>query len=167
MTTPLVLRKPKPSLQAFNLVEVVVAMGISVFVLVVLLALYSMGIRVNHESAAQIQAGNLASLIISSRSASPTNLVNLSNLAIPAASLTGPFTNAYPHNQLTNYVGTDGMLTTAAQAAYIVSCQAGTNQVTGPYIAQVYLMLSWPVQVSQTNAVASDHYEITTYIPLR
>ncbi len=158
---------PPASIQAFSLVEVVVALAISVFVLVVLLGLYGTGMRVNRDSEARIQAANLASLIISSRIAAPTNTVNLPNLAIPSAAVTRAFTNAYAGNQLTNYIGADGMLTTAAQAAYVVSCKAGTNQVTGPNVAQVYLMLSWPVQVSPTNAGASDHYEVTTYIRFR
>jgi len=160
MRIPSALRSPRPGIRAFSLVEVVVALGICVFVLVTIMGLYSTGMRVNRESQNQIQEANLASLIIASRRAAPTNA---SQLAIPASALTGPFTNAYPNGQLTNYVGSDGMITNAANAAYVVSCRAGTNAMTGPNTAQVYLMLSWPAQANP--AVSSDHYEVTTYIP--
>jgi type II secretory pathway pseudopilin PulG len=154
------MRRPKPGIRAFSLVEVVLALGICVFVLVTIMGLYSTGMRVNRESENQIQEADLASLIISSRRAAPTNSVPL---AIPASALTGPFTNAYPNGQLTNYVGSDGMITNTANAVYLVSCRAGTNAMTGPNMAQVYLMLSWPAQANP--AASSDHYEVTTYIP--
>ncbi len=156
------LRRPRPGIRAFSLVEVVLALGICVFVLVIILGLYSTGLRVNRESENQIQEADLASLIIASRRAAPTNT---SQLAIPASSLTNAFTNAYAGGaQLTNFVGSDGLLTNAANAVYLVSCRAGTNAMTGPNIAQVYLMLSSPAQGNPA-AVSSDHYEVTTYIP--
>jgi type II secretory pathway pseudopilin PulG len=167
MSATLIHHRPDSAIAAFSLVEVVIALGVCVFVLVVLLGLYGTGIRVNRESESQIQAGNLVSLILSSRSASPTNQVNLTRLAIPVSAMTNAYTNAYAGNSATSYVGNDGLLTNAANASYIVTCMAGTNATSGPNIAQVYLMLSWPVQVSQANAGASDHYEVTTFIPFR
>ena len=157
------LRRPQPGIRAFSLVEVVLALGISVFVLVIIMGLYSTGLRVNRESENQIQEANLASLIIAARRANPTNA---SQLAIPASSLTNAYTNAFANGtQLTNYIGSDGLLTNAANAVYTVSCKAGTNTMTGPNLAQVYMMLSWPAQANPTNA-SSDHYEVTTYIPV-
>ncbi len=157
------LRRPRRGIRAFSLVEVVLALGICVFVLVTLLGLYSTGLRVNRESENQIQEADLASLIIASRRAAPTNT---SQLAIPASALTNAYTNAFANGvQLTNYIGSDGMITNAANAVYLVSCRAGTNSLTGPNIAQIYMMLSWPAQASPT-AASSDHYEVTTYIPL-
>jgi type II secretory pathway pseudopilin PulG len=167
MKVATLLRHPRRSTRAFSLVEVVVALGIAVFVLVVLLGLFGVGLKINGESKDQIEAGNLASLIISDRLAAPTNQLNMTNLAIPVAALTNGFTNAFPGNQLTSYVGPDGMLTNQANAAYIMTCKAGTNTFTGPNVAQVYLMLSWPAQASPANATASEHYEVTTYIPFR
>lgn len=156
------LRQPNRGTRAFSLVEVVLAMGICVFVLVIIMGLYSTGLRVNRESENQIQAANLASLIVASRRAAPTNS---SQLAIPAAALTNAFANAYANGaQLTNYIGLDGLLTTPANAMYLVSCRAGTNAMTGPNIAQVYMKLSWPAQ-ADANTSSSDNYEVTTYIP--
>lgn len=159
--------RPDASVLAFSLVEVVIALGICTFVLVTLIGLYSIGIHVNRESEAQVQAGNLASLIISTRNAAPTNASAFPNLCIPVSAMTNAYTNAFPGNAATHYIGADGMLTnSAANAAYVATCLAGTNAITGPNVAQVYLMLSWPAQVSQANTAASDHYEVTTYIPL-
>ncbi len=63
------------------------------------------------------------------------------------------------------YVGWDGMLTNSANnAAYKITCQSGTNTLTGPKVAQIYLLLSWPAQASSTTN-AANYYEITTYIP--
>ena len=163
MKIPSALRQPKPGVRAFSLVEVVLALGICVFVMVIIMGLYSTGLRVNRESESQIQAADLASLIIAARRANPTNT---SELAIPASALTNAYTNAFANGtQLTNYIGSDGMLTNAANAVYTASCMAGTNTMTGPNLAQVYLMLSWPAQANPTNA-SSDHYEVTTYIPI-
>jgi uncharacterized protein (TIGR02598 family) len=158
------VRRMKPGIQAFSLVEVVLALGICIFVLVTIMGLYSTGLRINRESEDQIQAANFASMIISARRASPLSQILT---AIPSFAMTNAFANAYANgSQLTNYVGEDGQLTaTAANASYIISCRAGTNTLTGANLAQVYLKLSWPVQANPTNA-SSDHYEVTTYIPL-
>ena len=134
MKSSLPLRRHRHSIEAFSLVEVVLALSICVFVLVVLLGLYGTGIKVNRESEAQIQAGNLASLIISDRNAAPTNQVNLTKLAIPVSALTNAYTNAYAGNSPTSYVGPDGMLTNSTYAAYLVTCKAGTNMITGPNV---------------------------------
>ncbi len=155
------LRRPKPGTRAFSLVEVVLALGICVFVLVTLMGLYSSGLRMNRESENQIQAANLASLIVASRRAAPTNM---SQLAIPANALTNAFTNAYGATGAQNYIGSDGLITNAANAVYLVTCRAGTNVLTGPNVAQVYMMLSWPPQANPSMA-STEHYEVTTYIP--
>ena len=154
--------------EAFSLVEVVLALGICSFVLIALLGIFATGLQSNRESEQQIQAANLASMLISLRTASPTNAIaNLPNFAIPTAVMTGPYTNAYQSgNSLTNYVGLDGQLTTATAAAYLISCRAGTNTLTGSGLAQVYLMLSWPPQLNPTNANAGC-YEIIAHIPIR
>jgi hypothetical protein len=49
-------------------------------------------------------------------------------------------------------------------AAFRVACNAGTNAATGPKLAQVYLLLTWPPQAPLTNA--SGRYEILTYVSL-
>ncbi len=153
---------------AFTLVEVVLAVGVCSFVLVAVLGLLTVGLQSNHDSEQQIQAANLASMLISVRTASPVkDIPNLPNFAIPTSAMTGPYQNAYDGGAtLTKYVGLDGQtVATPADAAYAISCRAGTNLVTGSSVAQVYLMLTWPPQADPNNANAG-HYEAIADIPL-
>ena len=161
-------KRPR-SRSAFSLVEIVLAIAVCSFALIAVLGLFTTGLQSNHQSEQDIQAANLASMLISLRTASPTSAIpNLPNFAIPTSVMSGPYTNAYPGsggNVLTNYVGLDGQTTTLANAAYLISCRAGTNAVTGNNLAQVYLMLSWPPQADPANGNVG-HYEIITTIPL-
>ncbi|HEY8966749.1 MAG TPA: hypothetical protein VIM58_09910, partial [Candidatus Methylacidiphilales bacterium] len=59
------------AISAFSLVEVMIALAIGVFVLVGIMGLFTAGLQTNHQSEAEIQAANLASLILSSRRAAP------------------------------------------------------------------------------------------------
>jgi Tfp pilus assembly protein PilV len=145
------------------LVEVVAALAICSFALVAILGLFTSGVQSSMESEQRIRAANLASTLISLRMASPTNnIANLPNFAIPTSSMTNGFASAYSGN---TYVGADGQTTTAANAVYQISCEAGTNTVTGSNVAQVYLMLSWPPKAQA--AAAEGRYELITEIPLR
>jgi len=154
-------------IKAFSLVEVAMAVAICSFALIAILGLFFTGIKSTGESQQEIQAANLASTLISMRMASPTNdIVNLPNFAIPTKSMTNLYAPVYPGNVSTNYLGSDGQTTSAANAVYGVTCQAGTNAVTGSGVAQVYLMLSWPPQINPTNQAAG-RYELITAIPLR
>lgn len=151
---------------AFSLVEVVLAIGICSFALIALLGLFTTGLQSNRQSEQDIQAANLASMLISLRTASPTNAIpNLPNFAIPTPAMTGAYTAAYS-GSLTNYVGLDGQITNATGAAYLISCRAGTNALTGNGLAQVYLMLSWPPRSDPANANVG-RYEIIAHIPIR
>jgi type II secretory pathway pseudopilin PulG len=154
---------------SFTLVEVVLAVGVCSFVLVAILGLFTIGLQSNHDSEQQIQAANLASMLISVRTASPLNdIPNLPNFAIPTSAMSGPYQNAYDGGAtLTKYVGLDGQIAaTPTDAAYAISCRAGTNLVTGSAVAQVYLMLTWPPQADPKGANAG-HYEVIADIPLR
>lgn len=161
----------RDGITAFSLVEVVLAIGICSFALVAVLGLFTTGLQSNQKSEQGIQAANLASMLIAMRTASPTNAIpNLPKFAIPTSVMTGPYTNAYTSssggNSLTNYVGLDGQTTNSSGAAYLISCRAGTNSLTGSGLAQVYLMLSWPPQLDPANANAG-RYEVIAQIPLR
>jgi type II secretory pathway pseudopilin PulG len=153
---------------AFSLVEVVLALGICTFVLIAVLGLFATGLQSNRESEQEIQAANLASMLITLRTASPTNdIPKLANFAIPTSAMTNLYTNAYNGgSSLTNYIGLDGQLTNAANAAYAISCRAGTSFQTGSGLSQIYLMLSWPPQMNPTSASAG-RYEIMAYVPIR
>jgi len=145
---------------AFSLVEVVLALGICAFVLVAMIGLFQVGLTSARESEARLQAANMASLLIAQRSSSLTN----SSFAIPAASLTKAYGNAFASSNV--FIGEDGLITTSASnALYRITCLAGTNSSTGPYASQIYLSLSWPPQAARNNAQGS--YETLTYLPLR
>lgn len=149
--------------RAFSLVEVVLALGITSFVLVGLVGLLSTGLKSSRESEDQIQAANFASMVIASRRASPIN--GLPNFAIPATVLTNAYGKAYNGGTASNsYLKWDGTLTASSSGAvYQVICMAGTNKMTGSGMAQVYFVLSWPPQMNLTN-VNAKRYEIVTYI---
>jgi type II secretory pathway pseudopilin PulG len=153
---------------AFTLTEVALALGICSFVLISVLALFATGLQSNRESGQEIQAANLAAMLISMRTATPTNdIPNLPNFAIPTSVMTTSYGNAYQGgSSLTSYVGLDGQTTSAANAAYLISCRAGINPTLGKGVAQVYLMLSWPPQMNPVDANAG-RYETIAYIPLR
>jgi len=146
--------------RAFSLVEVVLALGICAFVLIAMMGLFSTGLRTSRESEEQVQAANLASQILATRTAAPASDNNLANFAIPAASLTNAYTDIYGAAGTT--VGLDGRTNSAA--AYRITLRAGTNAVTGARLSQVYLMLSWPPQAAISNAAG--RYETLVYVPL-
>jgi uncharacterized protein (TIGR02598 family) len=154
--------KSPQGIRAFSLVEVVLALGLCTFVIVGLVGLLSVGIQSGKDSEDQIQAANMASLLISTRSAAPTNYIT--NFGIPVTAMTNSYGNAF--TAAVNYIANDGTLTNATYAAYQITCQAGTNSQTGSEAAQVYLMLSWPPQANVANGTAR-HYELLTYIPLQ
>lgn len=149
----------KPHSRAFSLVEVVLALGICAFVLVALIGLFSTGLRTGRESEEQVQAANLASQIVATRLAAPT-ATNLADFAIPLSALTNSYADISPSTG--TLVGLDGR--TNSSPAYRLICRAGTNAQTGPRLAQVYVMLSWPYQAPLTNAAG--RYEVLTYVPL-
>lgn len=147
--------------RAFTLVEVVLALGISAFVLVAMIALFSTGLQAIRESEEQVQAANLASQILVRRLAASQSV---EPEAIPASALTGTYGD--PFGGADMFVDFDGQTSTSADgAAYRLICRAGTNSFTGPQLSQVYLMLAWPPQADLANASGS--YETLTYIPIR
>lgn len=145
--------------------EVVLALGICSFALLGILGLFMSGIQTSKESEEEIQAANMASLLISKRVAATTN--ELINFAIPARALTNAFASAYNNGtSSTNFIDFNGQITTRDKAAYLITCKAGTNALTGPDASQIYLMLSWPARSNPTNN-AVGRYEFVTQIPLR
>jgi uncharacterized protein (TIGR02598 family) len=150
------------SAKAFSLVEVVIALGLSSFVLVALVGLLGTGLQTGRDSEDQIQATNLASLLTSTRMASPTN--DISGFALSASVMTNAYQDIYGGQP--TYVAANGKLTNAAHASYQITCYAGTNLMTGRDVCQVYIKLSWPALMKTTN-IAVKNYELLTYIPVR
>lgn len=147
-------------LAAFTLVEVVVALGIFSFALFAIAGLFLVGINTNKESSEQIQAANVASLLISTRRALPTNTI--ANFALP------PLNTLYSATG-TSLTGTGGMAldgTTTGTPTYNLFYQAGTNTATGPHLAQVHLILWWPTAAAMPINNSSTRYELTTQVAL-
>jgi type II secretory pathway pseudopilin PulG len=144
---------------AFTLIEVVVALGIFTFAIVAIAGLFVVGVSTNKDSD-QIQAANIASLLISTRRAVPTNSIN--NFALPPLNATYSSAGTFLTN--TGGVALDG--TTNGTPAYNLYYQVGTNAATGAHLAQVHLML-WgpPVAPMPTNNL-SGRYEVTTQVAL-
>jgi Tfp pilus assembly protein PilV len=145
--------------KAFSLAEVVIALGLCVFVLVALIGLFSAGLRLSRESEGQIRAANAATQLITAWVASPTSGTN----GIPSAALTQSYGDAFGGQ--TNYLTEDGIVSTSpGSAAFRITCNTGTNASTGSKLAQIYLLLTWPPQAAPANAAG--RYEVLTYVPL-
>lgn len=142
---------------AFSLVEVVVALGIFSFVLVTITGLLSLGLNTNKQSSDQIQAADLASLLLATRRASPNTVI--ANFAIPPlASSTSVQSNAAPIQ-----VSVDGTTTVGGlSASDIYNLNYLISPGATPHVAVVHLLLWWP---STASSPPSDSmYEITTQI---
>jgi len=148
---------------AFSLVEIVLAMGVCTFIIVALVGLFGVGLKARRDSLNQCQAADLATHLIATRAAFPNvESVSSGSWAIPAAAMVQRYGNAYP--TATAYVGADGKLTDSTKAVYSICCYSGTTVATGPRVAKVYFVLSWPPGASQANA--EGRYETVTYISL-
>jgi uncharacterized protein (TIGR02598 family) len=149
------------AITAFTLVEVVVALGIFSFAIMAIVGLFMVGINTNKESSDQIQAANLASLIISTRRALPTNTI--ANFALPPLNVAYPSTGTY----LTNGAGVaaDGT-TNQSTPAYNLYYQVGTNSINGAHLARVYLMLWWPTSAPMPANNPGGRYELSTEVAL-
>jgi len=144
---------------AFSLVEVVLAMGIVSFALIVMFALLPIGLKSNNDSMGESQGVNLLQALIADRKASAyTNYSSSYN--IPA------LTNVTSQMTGTLYVMEDGVTTNALATAarYCVSYTVypATNIYSGatnapvsgpPQPVSINFRVSWPA--AQTNRPSS------------
>jgi uncharacterized protein (TIGR02598 family) len=145
---------------AFTLVEVVVAMGIFIFAFITVLALLNVALSRNRESSEQIQAANVASLLVATRRASPTNAgTYFSSFALPHLDQS-LVTN-------TTSVGLDGTTSTSTGKTYNLLYTVGTNSVTGANVANVYLLLWWPLGAPMPTNNPSSCFELSTQVSLQ
>jgi type II secretory pathway pseudopilin PulG len=145
---------------SFSLVEVVLALAIFSFVLVTMMALLSVALRTNKESSDQIQAANIASLLVSTRRAAPTNSgANFTNFALPQLN------QSYVTN--TTPLGLDGTTSPGTGTAYNLYYQVGTNAGTGPNLANVYILIWWPLGARMPTNNPSAYYELSTQVSLQ
>ena len=150
---PYPLARPDDS---FSLIEVVLALGIVSFAIIAILGLFSAGLKANKESYDQIQEANIASLLIATRRASPTNTFD--TFALPP--LNTPASISSPVK-----VGLDG--STVNSPLYNMLYTISTDDVSGSKVANVYLLIWGPLAAAnpQTNNPGS-YYEISTQIAL-
>jgi len=147
------------SLAAFNLIEVVLALGIISFALIAIFGLLSVGLKNNKESSDQIQAANLASFLISTRRGMPTNAIP--NFALPSLNLAAT-------NTVT--VEIDGLTNTAAGLPGADSYKLRYQIIPGTpslNMANIYLLLWWPSTLpSPSTNNPGSYYELSTQVPL-
>jgi uncharacterized protein (TIGR02598 family) len=153
-------------LSSFTLVEVVIALGIFSFAIVAIVGLFAVGIDTNKESSEQIQAADVASLLISTRRAVPTSTI--ANFALPPLNVQYSSTGTYLTNE--SGVATDGTLTGARTYNLFyqigTNYQTGANPATGTHLALVHLMLWWPTASPMPLNNAGNRYELTTQVVL-
>jgi len=155
---------------AFSLAETVVALGICAFVIVAMIGLFSVGLKASRDSYNQVQVAGLASQIISTRNASPSSdafVTDATTLPIKASQLASAYQQIHGGTADTKCVDHNGYLVDAndTSAVYRITCFSGTSTLSGAYLSQVYMMLSWPPKVSPD--LAEGKYETTTFISLR
>ena len=151
------------TLRAFSLIEVVLALAVMAFALVAVVGLFSVGLQTNKESADQIQATDVASLLISARRAAPTATLASGNFALPPfPTAAGTVSNGTPVN-----LALDGTVAASAAAAPFKLDYVVTTTAAAPKSASVYLLLWWPGTAAKppTNSPGG-YYQIATQVAL-
>ena len=139
--------------QAFSLVEVVIALGICTIALFPMMSLLSNGMRLDQDARQQMQAADLATLLVTERRDAPTN--TLSNAVLPSLD------QAYPATAVTKWVDFAGSSASESGAAFRLSYQVGTNSVNSS-IGQIHLLFTWPPAADP--GTAPGRYELTTQV---
>ena len=141
---------------AFTLIEVVLALGVVSFSLVSVMGLFSAGLEINKESADQIQAANLASLVLSTRRAMPST----QEASLPLPILTGTTTVTGTSSLAINGMVAAGKIPASDQYSLFYQISPGA----APNMANVYLLLWWPAGTKQPTGGFGNYYEISTQV---
>jgi type II secretory pathway pseudopilin PulG len=160
--------RPK-AIEAFSLVEVVVALAIVVFALFSMVGLLGVGLANSHDSRERMQAATIAEEICSVRRAAPTNDLSNTQPGFPLPVLETQMGNISPP-PVPLYLTRDGLLTNQANAdfGFLYSITPKLDAVpanTTHGVSQVYMAIFWPANAPATNA-ATGRYEITTVFGL-
>jgi len=139
----------------FSLVEVVLAFAICSFCIIALLGLFSAGLKGSQESIEDIQASNIATLLLSQRRASPTNTGSFPPLLLPVLNVPANNSNAPV------YLTGAGAPAQAGDAAWRLTYAIQTNSWG---VSQVALSLTAPASVPA--ARARTRYDVLTYVRL-
>lgn len=161
--------RPK-AIEAFSLVEVVVALAIVVFALFSMVGLLGVGLANSHDSRERMQAATIAEEICSVRRAAPTNAFPIGSGPQPGFPLP-PLQTATSSPVLT-YITRDGALTNQPNADFgfiynitpVLDAVPAGNTSNG--VSQVYMCIFWPAQAAPTSP-ATSHYEISTTFGLQ
>ncbi len=148
-------RKSSAATGAFSLVEVVLAMGIVSFGLIVLLGLLPAGFKSNRDSTEESQAINLLYALITDRQSSVYSITS-SMYSLPAiSSVTAQTTGSL-------YTTDEGTLTTAPdKARYLIKYTIYPPADPKKPVAMA-LRISWPaMQTNQSAAVET----LATFMP--
>ncbi len=161
-------------IKAFSLVEVVVALGIFVFVGFALIGVLSVGIQSNRDSKEQLQASNIMEFLCSTRRAAPvTDISSAGTGSQPNFPLPVLFSSAWPNSSTNNftspiYLNWDGASTTQANAIFgllfNITGPATYTPRSNPGFSTVYVCVYWPAQAPPK--AASGHVEVTSTFAL-
>lgn len=139
--------------RALSLVEVTLALAITAFVLLVLLAMFPVGLKSNQVSVRESVAVNLLTAVVSDLQVSATNALsapatNASPLfaisPLPFAATNGQTAGVY-------YLSDQGAATNSTSAAYRLEVSYVPAAATAS-TAGVNLRISWPAQATTVNA---------------
>ena len=152
------------SIAAFSLVEVVIALGVTIFCLIALFGLLSVGLRSNQTTIEQGGAGTILSAVVSDLYATPvtipsggaTNSLQF-NIQIPA----NPVAAATPVTTLYFAGGSLATNSTAVNSAYRLTVTPITSSGTRT-ATFLDLTVTWPASVSVANASGS----VETFVSL-
>jgi len=166
----------------FSLIEVVVALGVTTFCVVTLMALLAVGVNGDKTTIQRSLAANIADAVMADLRATPLSTQSYS----PTLTLNSPrFRFVLPATGTgtqTVYVATDGTPLTALNANLStanLSTGAGTFRVSisGPLrpsgtgqrtASPVYILVTWPGQADATATTWPSHYagsfEVVTYL---
>lgn len=141
---------------AFSLVECVFAIGITAFVITALLGLISLNLKSNSNSAAEMDAANLCTMLMNARRILPADR---HALALP------PLTNLTPGQEVTKTVNIDneGNETTEEQRFRLTYRLKQEEKL--PNLYRLYLKLKWPATPAE-NKTKKNEFEINTTIRL-
>jgi uncharacterized protein (TIGR02598 family) len=143
--------------RGFSIIEVVIALGICSFVIVAILGMFSGGVRTEADASGELNAANLAELIVSEYRANPTSQTNSMNMKPLTQTLTA---------WTTQNIGWDGAPSSSPNAPYCLRYRVGWTNSANTNVALVSLTLSWPAAAGPLNKSVS-HYDLVTEIPLQ
>ena len=146
--------------EAFSLVEVVLALGIAIFVLISLTGLLGAAHNAGAESAKTIDAAGVASQIINRWRTVVEWNASHTNPAVAPASFPLPATIPTVGGEVSAtssiYIDNEGMVASSAQDGAFRLSYRVSRESAFPQTLQVHLQLSWPPQAPITNASRYD-----------